>query len=648
MYDLTAFNHAHTPIWIYDIKRKKIHWANNASLPMWESNSQIELLQRDMGADMSEAIAATLEDYHRRFLNGEVIKTWWSFNPKSKVKQAMCHFSGFPLQDGSIAMLVQVLGHESSMRRALAALDCNNLSLLFSEQGKLLSANQAFTAKFGVKLKDLTQFLGSEHKQTALILAAKQQKSISEFECNTGCSQLWFQVEPIWLEDKSQLLLQLTDTTAQKKQLFEERYRAEHDELTQTFNRRGVLKQIQQLCESNQSFSLLFLDIDGFKLINDTYGHSTGDQVLISVANRLLNTLSKECVLARFGGDEFIILLTEKNVSPPGDFAVSIGHILSQPFYIDGVNPLSLSCSIGYSTHPLDTLAPEELVSQADMAMHHAKERGRNQHQHFSSNIADKLFFKTHIRQRLSQAIANDCLQLHFQPIIATDTLLVVGFEALLRWNDSELGSLSPAEFIPIAEESGQIVPIGYWVLEQAIKQLRHWHRHFDPSLRMSINLSRKQLDMTLPKQVKLLCDKYQVPPKLIALEITESAIMQNYQVGLQCLHGLASIGVHLYLDDFGTGYSSLAQLQNLPISTVKLDQAFVQSTEEGSNAIVEATKAICEKMGLTLVAEGVEKQSQLAYLQQCHYEFAQGYLFSKPLPAEQIEEKILQQRVLS
>ncbi|WP_083700089.1 bifunctional diguanylate cyclase/phosphodiesterase [Shewanella sp. UCD-KL12] len=614
---------------------------------MWESSCTSELQQRDMGADMSAAVAATLENYHAKFLNGEVIKTWWRFSPKFKTKQAMCHFSGFPLPDGTIAMLVQVLGHESTMRRELAAVDCTNLSLLFSEQGDLLSANQAFTEKFGDELKNLTQFLGNRDKQRALISSVKKHIKVKlELECHTGSKKVWFRIEPIWQEDTSQLLLQLTDSTAQKKRFFQEQYNAEHDDLTQTYNRRGGIKQIQNLCNTQQAFSLFFLDIDGFKLINDTYGHSTGDQVLISVANRLLNTLSKDCVLARFGGDEFIILLSEKNYSPPDDFAASITHILTQPFYIDGIDQLSLSCSIGYSSFPLDTVDPEELIAQADMAMHHAKERGINQYQHFSEDIANALFLKTHIRQRLSQAIDNNSLQLYFQPIIATDTLVVVGFEALLRWNDAELGQVSPAEFIPIAEESGQILSIGQWVLAESIKQLRKWHRHYDPSLTMSINLSRKQLDKSLPKQVKLLCDKYQVPPKHIALEITESALMQNYKVGLKCLYELAAIGVHLYLDDFGTGYSSLGQLQNLPISTVKLDQSFVQSTEDGSHAIVEATKAICEKMGLTLVAEGVEEQGQLSYLQECKYEFAQGFLFSKPLPAEQIEEKILMQKV--
>ncbi|MEC6795731.1 bifunctional diguanylate cyclase/phosphodiesterase [Photobacterium sp. S4TG1] len=629
------------PIWVFDVDNKKILWANDKSLRLWEATSIEELLNRDFGQDMSAAAAATLLEYQQTFKLNKTIKTWWRFNPKQITKNMLCLFSGIPLEDGRMAMLVEVIADESSLRRDLAFSDCSNLALLFSGNGDFISANAAFSSNYGESLVDLSEFVGDITIAQQWIEDAKKN---NYFTCNrlcwTGQRHHWFDIEAKWLNDNSQLLLQLVNITKDKEKLNKEKYNAEHDFLTGLMNRRGVSAALKASHHHRSHYSLLFLDLDGFKLVNDSYGHAAGDKLLRAVAIRLLNVVKDKGLVARFGGDEFIIQIEKRNYTTIANFTDQIIKTLSRPFHIKDIGELSISCSIGTANYPDDANNFDTLVTQADMAMHRAKQRGRNCYYPFLQEMADALYRKMTLRHHLSLALENHDFELYYQPIIDLKNQQLKGFEALIRWHDDLLGQVSPAEFIPLAEETGQIVPLGLWILHSACQQLAYWNQRYAQRFIISINLSRAQLQPNLAQTIEQIIRQYNVNPSQLALEITESAMLQDYCETKPCLDALAAMGIELYLDDFGTGYSSLSQLHELPISTVKLDQSFVQGQHSSNKVIIEATKAICDKLNLKIVAEGVETQPQLDYITQCGFDYCQGYFFSRPLPVYELEEK--------
>ncbi|MEC6814161.1 bifunctional diguanylate cyclase/phosphodiesterase [Photobacterium toruni] len=629
------------PIWVFDIDNKKILWANDKSLQLWEATSIEELLDRDFNQDMSAAVAATFLEYQQAFKLNKVIKTWWNFSPKNIDQNTLCLFSGIPVDNNRMAMLVEVIADESSLRHDLAFSDCSNLSLLFSNNGDFISANNAFLRNYGDNLIDLSEFIGDTNISQQWL---EDTKKNNNFKCNrlcwTGQGHQWFDIEAKWLNDNSQLLLQLINVTKDKEKLNKEKYNAEHDFLTGLMNRRGVSAALKASHHHLSHYSLLFLDLDGFKLVNDSYGHAAGDKLLRAVAIRLLNIVKDKGLVARFGGDEFIIQIEKRNYTTITDFTDQIIKTLNRPFHIKDIGELSISCSIGTANYPDDANNFDTLVTQADMAMHRAKQRGRNCYYPFLQEMADALYRKMTLRHHLSQALENHDFELYYQPIVNLKNQQLKGFEALIRWHDDSLGQVSPAEFIPLAEETGQIVPLGLWILHNACQQLAYWTQHYDQSFIISINLSRAQLQPSLAQTIEQIISQYNVNPAQLALEITESAMLQDYCETKPCLDALAAMGIELYLDDFGTGYSSLSQLHELPISTVKLDQSFVQGEHASSKVIIEATKAICEKLNLKIVAEGVETQTQLDYINQCGFDYCQGYFFSKPMPVHELEKK--------
>ncbi|PSW11510.1 GGDEF-domain containing protein [Photobacterium rosenbergii] len=639
--NFSLYEFLQTPVWIFDIHQKRILWANSASLSLWEAKTTDELTARDLSLDMSEAVDAILDGYLSRFQQGEKIKTWWYFSPNNVIKKALCYFSGMPGPNGNTVMLVEVIAEEASLRRELAFSGSSNLALLFDENGSLISANNSFTHSFGEDLKDLASFLGDAQLADKWLTTARSEGVLKTKRlCWTGKSHHWLNIDGKWLTDKHQLLLSLINISQEKEQLHKAKYNAEHDFLTGLLNRRGITNAIVENQHSQHPYSLLFLDIDGFKLVNDTYGHAIGDKLLRAIAIRLQEEVKFKGLLARFGGDEFIVQAEHRNIENSAMFAKQLIKALNRPFHLKEVGELSIGCSIGTSDYPTDAKDIETLVTQADMAMHRAKLRGRNRSHHFSPDMADALYRKMTLRHHLTLALEAEAFELYYQPIVDMNSKSLKGFEALIRWHDEELGQVSPGEFIPLAEETGQIVPLGKWIIKTACKQLALWREKYGKAFIMSVNLSRAQLQSSLAPTIEGLLKYYQIPPAQLALELTESTMLQEYDEAKQCLDDLASLGLELYLDDFGTGYSSLSQLQDLPISTVKLDQSFVQGEHKGSQAIIEATQAICEKLALKVVAEGVETEAQLRYLQQCGFDFCQGYYLGRPLPAHEHEER--------
>ena len=430
------------------------------------------------------------------------------------------------------------------------------------------------------------------------------------------------------------------------------------DSLTELPNRQFFKEHLQHMIALAQRQKLrqgvLFLDLDGFKRINDTLGHHLGDQVLQETGERLRNsirasdtliragTVENGLSIARLGGDEFTVLLTaiERN-EDAATVAERIRVNLAQPF-IFGDHQLYTTTSIGIAIYPDNGETAEELLKNADLAMYYAKRAGGNMYQYFTSKMSEAALRRLTLENHLRKAIELEELELHYQPQLDVATGKFCGLEALIRWNCQELGQLSPAEFIPLAEETGLIVGIGEWVLREACQKAKLWRDQGIPLRRMAVNVSAIQfLHKGFSSLVTTILTETGLEPEILELELTESLLINEEDIVLSVLKSLKQIGVKLAIDDFGTGYSSLSRLKNFPIDRLKIDQGFVRNIEQDSDnaAIVVAVIAMAEGMDMKVIAEGVETDGQLAFLKNKHCNEVQGYFLSKPLPKAKVEE---------
>jgi diguanylate cyclase (GGDEF)-like protein len=388
---------------------------------------------------------------------------------------------------------------------------------------------------------------------------------------------------------------------------------------------------------SGESLALLFIDLDRFKVINDTLGHEIGDRLLIEAGRRISKCVRGNDLVARLGGDEFTIVI---NDARPGNSIAVVGNrvleALEQPF-IYGSQEVFISPSIGIALCPKNGQDRDRLMKHADTAMYRAKEEGGNCYRYYEPEMGTTMSHRMRLESGLRRALERDQLVLHYQPQISLADGAMCGAEALLRWNDPDQGLIPPNEFIPLAEDTGLIVPIGEWVLRSACTRYQQWRAAGAGEFMLSINLSVKNLyDPQFPTLVREILDDTGMQPSLLQLEITENAIMQNAEQTILILKQLRDLGVHLAIDDFGTGYSSLSYLKRFPIDTLKVDRTFVQGipANPDDTAITYATITMAHSLKCKVVAEGVETSEQRDLLQSWSCEMAQGYLYSKPLPA--------------
>jgi diguanylate cyclase (GGDEF)-like protein len=386
-------------------------------------------------------------------------------------------------------------------------------------------------------------------------------------------------------------------------------------------------------------FAVMFMDLDRFKNINDTLGHAAGDVLLIETAKRLKECVRKSDVIARIGGDEFVILLREvSDQSQVARIAQKILTAVVKPLVIHG-HECRITGSIGISTFPTDALDEETLIKNADAAMYVAKEEGRNGFRFHFQDITSQSIERLTLEASLRGALERDELLLHYQPKQDLGGGGITGVEALLRWQHPDLGLLPPGRFIALAEESGLIVPIGKWVIETACAQNVAWQRQGLPALPIAVNLSPRQFgDPALLSDIEAALKKSGMAPELLELEITESMVMQNVERAMRVLKAIKSLGVMLAIDDFGTGYSSMSLLKKFPIDVLKIDRSFVREITSNSEdkAIADAIIALGRALNLTIVAEGVETPEQENFLRAHHCDQVQGYLISKPVPADE------------
>ncbi|MCP4200533.1 MAG: EAL domain-containing protein [bacterium] len=416
------------------------------------------------------------------------------------------------------------------------------------------------------------------------------------------------------------------------------------DSVTKLPNRRIFSKQLKQtLLEMNprdDKLAILVVDIDHFKEVNDTFGYAVGDFLLQSVSERLVGLRSEIDLLARFGDDEFAFLIGE--VASGEDVKTIAQKVLDvvSAAYDFGGQELVISASIGGSVFPWDGEDAQTLMRNAENALVSAKKQGRGLYRMYAPTMGGYAFEKLQLKMALSYAIENDELMLRFQPKVSSNTNTIVGVEALTYWNHPGMGEISPTKFIPIAEETGQIIPLGEWVLRTACKQAQVWHREYD-DLTMAINISAIQFrERNFVATVASILRDTEVQPGAIELEVTESVAMNEVEKTLERLQELHDLGVQIAIDDFGTGYSSLAYLKRFPIHTLKIDRSFVLSTpkDKGDMAIVKGVIALAHNLGLEVVAEGVETAEQAEYLRDEGCEILQGFHFSRPVPLEAFE----------
>lgn len=630
---LTAMDVLHTPIWVYDIQRHHIYWANGSALGLWEASSLAELQSRDFSADMAAAIDLLLQRYLGDFQQDRSYNEWWTLSPKGVKKQVYLRLSGIQLAGRQMMMTEAVIDADTLYQESSLATG-DTLACLFDNEGALESGNHHFDMCFGTGITRLAQVFSGDDEAFYTRLS-RVGEVVAEGECRTQKGMRWFQYQFRHIQQGARILLTMRDITDRKLEELEHRHLAWHDSLTGLLNRYGLMKSLEAYCGLGGRFALVFMDLDNFKLVNDNYGHKAGDRLLERVAGRLKQICPRDVELARLGGDEFTALVP---LSQASERAQEVADLMlsqmSKPLQLSGVPEVTIGGSIGIAIYPDDADDGDNLITRADMAMYQAKQMGRLRWQRFTPCMQQSLHRKLTLKQFLAKAVGRGELSLRYQPQVDVAQGKLIGLEALLRWYNPVLGHVSPAEFIPLAEEMGLIREIGSWVLATALAQMGEWQRQWQVRVPVSVNLSGFQLSPSLPGQVAQQLRESGVEAGLLTLELTETVLMLDMKGCIEILDALSEQGIKIAIDDFGTGYSSLAYLNRLPIDTIKLDRSFVV----GLNLpVIRATVAMATSLGLGILAEGVEDEHELAALraQGCHV--FQGFLFSTPMTPEEV-----------
>ena len=451
------------------------------------------------------------------------------------------------------------------------------------------------------------------------------------------------------LEKRSQELLKANEALMGEKEKI--KHMAYHDSLTNLPN--GVYfndylnRQIMSANRIGMLLAVLFIDLDGFKMINDTLGHAAGDELLVSVAKRLSTVLRKSDFVARIGGDEFIILINNaENTNGIETIADKILKKLAEPFTVSG-QECFISASIGISQYPIDGSNAEELTKNADLAMYKAKDGGKGKYCFCSCEMKAQIVENMVLSNQLWRALERNEFELYYQPQVNCNTSRIIGMEALIRWNHSERGLVLPSKFINLAEQTGAINSIGEWVLKTAATQCKKWQDAYLPDLRMAVNLSIKQLqNHDIVNHVKSILEQTALTPNTLELEVTESVFVKEVEYVINILNQLKALGVEIAIDDFGTEYASMNYLKHMPVNRIKIAMPFIQGLDvsEKDQAITKAIIILAKNMGMSVIAEGVETRSQHDFLMKRLCDETQGFYFYKPLPAHEIEQILEQQ----
>ncbi|MDD5242105.1 MAG: EAL domain-containing protein [Sulfuricella sp.] len=534
--------------------------------------------------------------------------------------------------------------------------------LITSPQGNILNVNNAFTTVTGYSREEVLGkspgLLNSGRQDAtfyramwqALLETGRWQGEIWNRRKNGEIYLEWLSITAVKDDENrpTHYVAIFSDITTVKENEQRIHNLAYFDALTELPNRVLFQDRLQQAMaraeRDHKLVALMLLDLDRFKLINDTLGHTAGDVLLMDAAGRIGECVRESDTVARLGGDEFTVILPDMdNAISASQVAQKIIDTLAMPFTLEG-RQVFITASIGISLYPSNGESVETLTKAADIAMYHAKEQGRNNYQFFRHSASDETSALFALEHGLRQALERNELSLHYQPQVEIETGAIIGMEALLRWQHPEKGNIPPAEFIPLAEETGLIVAIGEWVLRTACLQNMKWQDAGLPPLRMAVNLSARQLRQKgLVDKIAEILAETGLEPRWLELELTESVLMHNAEETIRHLESLKSLGIGLSIDDFGTGYSSLSYLKRFPVDTIKIDKSFIDGvcSDADDAAISLAIIALASSMKLKVIAEGVETADQLSFLREHQCCDAQGFLFSRPVPADAITQML-------
>ncbi|MGI4764737.1 MAG: putative bifunctional diguanylate cyclase/phosphodiesterase [Janthinobacterium lividum] len=643
--DAGLFDRLTTAAWVFDIDRARIVWANRAALAVWSADDLDALKQRDMGPEMSPAVARRLRQYQDDFGRGDsVFSESWTLYPGNVPRHVNVLFSGVRLPDGRMGMFCEaqdeVARQPDALRSADALLHTQVMISLYAEAGGSLYRNPAARAALGPNGDDLRSRFVAERDHVALRDALDGTGEVSHvWLMATSRGPRWHEVtargcydpvsgEPAWLISE-------VDVSTLKETEDRARYIASHDTLTRLPNRSTVTlaftRSIAAAERGGNGLAVFFLDLDQFKVVNDSLGHSVGDRVLAGVADRLVACCGDADSVIRLGGDEFLLIVARETVADYEALALSIVDAFSRPMEIDG-HRLEVTPSIGISLYPQHGSDSATLMMNADLAMYAAKADGRNCWRVFVPEMRERARSRSELESAIKAGLQSGEFEVYYQPRVRSCGLRIVGAEALVRWNHPQQGLVMPATFIPLCEETGLIDTLGLFVLRTAMRDQKAWS-DLGWDVAVSINISQRQLaNPMFSHHVEDSLASSGCQAGAVELEITESLLMQQRDLCIPMLERLRGQGLRISIDDFGTGYSNLARLHEFAIDCIKIDRSFVKDLPE-SSALPDIIISLCRLMRVKIVAEGVETLPQLLWLQSRGCDEFQGYHFSKPVP---------------
>lgn len=549
---------------------------------------------------------------------------------------------------------------ESEAKYRLITENSSDFISTIDAEGNFLYVSPSHQIILGIDLIDagsnnLLHWVHKEDREMVLhhikrIFATRKMSSQLEFRVQMGNGSYIYvetKINSILNDggDIRKLLLVMRDITERKKSEETIYHLAYHDALTKLPNRRMFMdylyKEVDQANRLSSQLAIMFLDLDKFKHINDSMGHEVGDFVLIEAAKRIRKCIRSNDLVARLGGDEFTILLTNVSSSKEVELiAERIRDSLQEPIELGGQQLHSINCSVGIALFPSDGRDADKLLKRADIALCHVKEKGRNGYSLFHSDMEERSLERILLENELRKAVQLEQFHIDYQPKLDFSTGQLIGMEALIRWNHPELGRISPGKFIPVAEETGLILPLGEWVLRRGCEQNKAWQNEGYPPLKISVNISVHQLyQYELLDKIKEILEDTGLEAQWLELEVTES-VFADLDNASAILQEIRDLGIHISIDDFGTGYSSFSYVKHLPVDTLKIDASFIRDIHynQESQAIVKAILTIAKNLNLNVIAEGVESSEQLVVLSEGGCSQGQGFLFSKPLSSQDFE----------
>lgn len=637
-HQLDLINELETSAWLYDIENYCIIWANKAALSLWESDSLQELYSRDFREGSSDAVQKMLADYQKLFRSGQSLSRLWRISPNGILKEVFCNLSGVTLKDGRIGMLVEAAKDFQSINS-----DTGSVVTLstYTLDGQFLSGNPPFLETQEPSFSHLSQlFVHPEDNQVI-------QHTIEHTGKFEGDVQIYVHEQSLW----HRLVINITENDSQAKSLLVQQFNIEQrkqkelalekevvtDPLTGLFNRRGLKNALRD----KQEFVVFYIDLDGFKLVNDSLGHNVGDQLLRHLANKLTKDELNIGTACRCGGDEFLWLLNTKgsevNIE---DMANLLIKKMSEPYSFDeDGRSIAVSASVGIAKYPKDDSDFDQLILKADAAMYLAKKQGKHRWVYYEPGMEDTLQRHSQLVQYLYRAIENNEFELYYQPIFNVQTKSIHSFEALLRWNSPELGMVATDQCIKVAEEIGVITDIEKWVIKTAIKDIKELRKICQKDLAVAINITghfftNSQLTTILMDELK----KHQLSTDAINIELTESTLLSDAHQGCISAQKINKQQIPISIDDFGTGYSSLSYLHKIPATFVKIDRSFAADVEQ-DQTMVACIQQLLSSLQFKMIVEGVESMSQSNVLKTIGLTLQQGYGLGLPQPLSFYQE---------